>query len=94
MITYVDTDELEDIARDFQKATNDLEKEINSLYNRLSNVPNSTREWIGNKANIYFSKVALDKRQYVNLIETLRNIDKEIYTQASEIKACIKSNNS
>ena len=94
MITYVDTNELEEIAKDFQKATNDFEKEIDSLYRRLSNVPTSTREWIGGKANIYFSRVISDKKQYTQLIETMRSIERELFNQAAEIKNRIKANNS
>lgn len=93
MITRIDTDEVERISRDLTAAINDLEAEVNTLYTRFSNVPTVTKEWIGGQADFYFSRVALDRRQYLILIDRLRNIVQELNTEASSARTYIKANN-
>ncbi len=93
MITKTDTEKIERISRNIMNATNDLEDEINALFKRFSNVPTVTKEWIGNQANYYFSRVALDKRQYLMLVNRLRSVAKELSSEASSMRASIKSNN-
>lgn len=93
MITKIDTDEVERISKDLTSAINDLESEINTLFTRFSNVPNVTKEWIGGQADFYFSRVALDKRQYLILINKLRSIAQELNSEASSAQTCIKANN-
>lgn len=93
MITKVNTDKMEEISKDINSAINDLEDEINALFNRFANVPTGTKEWIGNQANYYFSRIALDKKQYLMLIGRLKSIAKEIGSEASSIQTSIKSNN-
>lgn len=93
MITRIDTDEVERISRDLTAAINDLEAEVNTLYTRFSNVPDVTKEWIGGQADFYFSRVALDRRQYLILIDRLRNIAQELNTEASSARTYIKANN-
>ena len=93
MITRINTDEVERISRDLTSAINDLESEVNTLYTRFSNVPTVTKEWIGGKANIYFSRIALDKRQYLILIDKLRSVARELNSEASNARTYIKANN-
>lgn len=93
MISYVNTDELEDIAIELSSATNDLDAEFNALFTRLNNVPTVTKEWVGGQANHYFSRVALDRQQYTNFIDSVRGLGQELSTEASSIQARIKENN-
>ena len=93
MITYADTEKMDDIAREILSATNDLENEVDSMFKRFSKVPNVTKEWVGNQANYYFAEIYSDKKQYDKLIEKLRKFSREINSSASNIRSIIKANN-
>jgi uncharacterized protein YukE len=93
MISYVDTDEIDKIADEVMSATRDLESEFDALYKRLANVPRGTKEWIGNQADFYFSVIVPEKKQYVELIEKIRQISMELKREATEISSSISMNN-
>ena len=93
MISYADTAKMEGISRDLLTAANDLEGDFKSLYKRFSNVPNGTQEWIGGKANFYFSRIANDKKYYDKLIRELKSLSAEIAREANNIEIQVKNNN-
>ena len=93
MITYINTDEMNDIARELSSMTNDLESEFNTIFKRFSNVPNVTKEWIGNNADYYFSTTNEDKSSYDNLIKQLRSFSQELTSEASNVERQIRANN-
>ena len=93
MISYIDTDKVENIANELSKAATDIENEFTTLYKRFSNVPTVTKEWVGNQANLYFSRIAGDKQQYLNLADSIRNLSKELRTEAASTKSNVKSTN-
>ena len=92
-ISYVNTEEMENIADELPGIIDDLEAEFDALFTRLTNVPEVTKEWIGGQANYYFTTVADDARYYANMVETLREIVQEIRHEAGEIQAAIIANN-
>ena len=92
-ISYVNTEEMEEIANEVMSITNDLEVEFDAFFTRLNNVPEVTKEWTGGQANYYFSVVAFEKQYYVNLIETLRELSQELNHEAAEIQSAIAANN-
>ena len=49
-ISYVNTNELDTIGAEIISLAGELETELYSLYNRLGNVPMTTKEWVGDKA--------------------------------------------
>ena len=93
-ISYVDTTEVDSISKEILSLTNQLNSEINDLYTRFSEVTGTTEEWVGQKAEFYFSKVALDKKQYIDLIEQLRNIAYKLSSDMIDTQTCIKKNKS
>lgn len=93
MITYINTDEVESVAKELSAATDELETEFNNLFKRFSNVPRGTKEWIGNQADYYFARVSEDKRHYTRVINELKSISRELTAEASSAKAYIKTNN-
>lgn len=94
MITYIDTNEVDAISRELATLTKDLDAEFNYLFKRFANVPNVTKEWVGNQANYYFSRVDSDKQAYTTFTNELKNISRELGTVASSTQLRIKSNNS
>lgn len=93
MISYIDTNEVENIAKELSTLANDLEAEFNSLFDRFANVPTSTKEWTGTQAKYYFSKVAEEKPQYSQLVEQVRRISRELATEAADAQSSVSANN-
>lgn len=92
-ITYVNTEEVNDIARDIMDLSQELNDEINNLFSRFADVPMVTQEWIGNQANYYFNRISSDKKQYTEFIGKIRNIGNELNKNVYEIDSCIRKNN-
>ena len=71
-ITYINSKEIEQISNDMIKLSNDFNNEITALYKRLADVPYTTKEWVGTKAEYYFNTILLDKSDYINFGITLK----------------------
>lgn len=93
MISYIDTDSVEGTAREISKRVTILEKYFDSLFKRLDNVPNGTKEWIGNQSKVYFTRIGQDKKQYIKLVNDLREISDELKNEASLAEMLIKKLN-
>ena len=93
MISHINTAEVDNIAKELSSLVNDLDAEFNALFTRFSNVPTVTREWVGNQANFYFKKTALDKQRYTLFTNELRKISQELSAEASSAQNYIKANN-
>lgn len=92
-ITYINTNQVDSISKDIINLTNDLNKEFNDLFRRFSDVPTVTREWVGKQANIYFSKIASEKQQYIDFTNKIKDIGYKLSTDIYEIQTCINKNN-
>ena len=88
----MNTIEIENIAKEIISLANELNNEFNNLFNRFHEVPNITREWVGQQAQFYFDRVALDKKQYVDFANDLKNIGYKLNTDITETESCIKRN--
>lgn len=91
-ISYINTVKVENISKDILSLANDLNTEINNLFNRFSEVPTVTREWVGQQAQTYFRIVASEKKQYTNFVNDLRDIGHKLSTDVYEIQTCINKN--
>ena len=91
-VTYINTDELEDISRNIVSLSKDLSDEFNSLFDRLINVPTVTQEWIGRQSQYYFRKAYYDKRQYSVFANKINELGTRIGTDARTMGTYIKSN--
>ncbi|MBR2708861.1 hypothetical protein IKE98_00820 [Candidatus Saccharibacteria bacterium] len=89
MISYINTSEVERIATEMSKRINTLDGYFNSLFKRLENVPDVTREWVGDSSKKYFSTLARDKVAYLNLVSDLKKISKELKNEASSTETLI-----
>lgn len=91
-IKYVDTNEVKAIASDFLKICNDLDDEFNKFFRKMSEVPTTSKEWIGDSAEYYFRKLDKDKSQYVNFVNSLRSIGKSLNKNMRDVSDCISKN--
>ncbi len=94
MISYIDTEKVDAIATDITRRTARLEKLFDSLFKRLSNVPNGSKEWFGNQSEAYFGRICQDKKQYLKLVNDLKEISKELKNEAYIADTVIKKLNS
>ena len=93
MISYVDTIGLEKISVELSDLANQLDEEFDDLFTRLKDVPDGTKEWVGNQAKVYFEKVAEEQPQYKNLSNKLRALSSELLNEANELEGTISDNN-
>ncbi len=91
-ISYINTIEVDSIAKDINTLANEYNDEINNLFRRFAEVPTGTQEWVGGQASFYFNKVALDKKQYVDFANKLRSISNKLYSDIYEVNSCLKKN--
>ncbi|MBO4812759.1 hypothetical protein J5491_01270 [Candidatus Saccharibacteria bacterium] len=89
MISYINTSEVDRIATEMSKRIDTLDNYFNSLFKRLEKVPDVTKEWVGNSSKSYFSAIARDKKEYLNLVSDLKIISKELKKEASSTEALI-----
>lgn len=91
-LSYYNANEVEDIAKDIKTYANDFISEINNLYKRLSEVPNVTKEWVGNKANFYFDTISNDKSVYIDFGNKLYKIGETLSNDIEDIQNTMKEN--
>ncbi len=91
-ISYINTTEIDNIAKEISSLSSDFNDEINNLFQRFEDVPTITQEWFGNQASFYFNKIALDKKEYINFANKLSDISNKLYSDTSEINSCLKKN--
>jgi hypothetical protein len=90
MITYIDTEEVRAILSQARLLEKDLREYINNLYLRLSNVPNDSKEWVGQKANYYFEHIAQDKIPLDSFCDSLEKLNYQIENAMNDAEAAIK----
>lgn len=56
---------------DIIKLVEELKLTYNTLFDRLSKVPGTTREWVGPTAEEYFNNVLKDKKMYMEYANDL-----------------------
>lgn len=93
MISYIDTEKVETIATEVYRRAKGLDAYFDSLFRRLNNVPDVTKEWVGNQSKNYFTKIARDKKQYINLVNDLKEISRELENEAIHASILIKKLN-
>ena len=75
---YIDTDKMYDVGNEIVNLATEYELEITRLFKRLNNVPYITKEWVGNQAEKYISIVALDKNEYMDFGEAIKEYGKSL----------------
>lgn len=93
-ISYINTNEVQNIADEVVKLSTDLETEFNNLFRRLSNVPDVTKEWVGNQSEYYFSSISRDKDLFINFSNKIKNVGNELNKDVEKVNSSIIFNNS
>ena len=91
-ISYVNTNELDTIGAEIISLAGELETELYSLYNRLGNVPMTTKEWVGDKAEFYFRRICEDKQKYLDFVSKIKEVGDMIRSNSMFIQSTIKDN--
>ena len=91
-ITYINTDELEDISRNIISLADEINDEFNSLFDRLINVPTGTQEWVGRQSSYYFKTIYGDKRKYSIFVNKIKELGTRIGNDARTMNSYIKNN--
>lgn len=84
-LTYANTSEIEEIAKELSSISNDYTVEINNLFTRLSNVPSETKEWQGEQSEKYHNIIAGDKAGLLNIGKELKYLADKLKSDALEI---------
>lgn len=90
-ITYIDTERLKDINLEISNLIKNYYNEINSMFNKFSNVPYLTREWVGQSSEKYFGQVMLEKQDYLEFGRMLEEYNKAILDTAIKADNCISN---
>ena len=92
-VSFADTSEIEDESRKLLLLADDLKKEFDSFFERLSDVPKRSNEWVGGKAELYFKIAANEKSQYDRLVERIKEIGYELKVESRRLDDIIYKNN-
>lgn len=84
-IKYVDTNNALEITDGIKKSIDELEYEINKMFDRLENVPTDTKEWVGVASVKYFNVVAQDRDKYLRFVKSLKDINNEIVNDMNRV---------
>lgn len=88
-ISYANTDKIMAISKKIKSLSLDLDKEIDDLFTRFSEVPTLTGEWVGQTSEYYFKTIAKDKKKYKNFISEIRDVANKLDKDCSDIQSCI-----
>ncbi len=92
MFTNVDTGLMKEIAINISNLVFEYNKEITDFYSRLSRVPFETKEWVGDSSENYFKQVLLDKTDFLDFSNQIREFSTKIMKDAQDIEDTIKKN--
>lgn len=89
-IKKINTEKIREISDDVIVQSNQFEILINKLFKRFSEVPYNTKEWIGDKSELYFKTISLDKSEYINFANEIRNFGKVLKDNCNDIEETIE----
>ena len=84
-ITYMDTAKVLAIKNDLLRLANDYSEIISNLFSKFHFAPTDSKEWFGNQALVYFRSIYLDKINYIDFGNNLRNIVNKLDSDVSLI---------
>lgn len=91
-VEYIDTSSIVDLSKELLYLNNEYLIEVNQLYNKLTNMPYETLEWVGNKAEEYSKRCALEKENLLNMYNNLSEYTKMLQRFAEDYEEVIIKN--
>lgn len=89
--TYANTKFMEDVGNEIVNLANEYNILITKLFKRLTSIPFETQEWTGNKALKYSDVVSLDKQQYLDFCDLLKDFGNTIIKTANNTEICVQN---
>ncbi len=86
----LDSNNLYENGKRLLELANELENNINYVFNRMEGMPSITGEWQGRSAVNFLNNIQNDKKQYKSFINTLRSYGNCFLNQAEKINSCTK----
>ncbi len=90
-IVYAETNQIKQIAKEIIDLGNDFESTINDLFKKFSDVPYSTKEWVGNQSEKYFDLVSLEKDDYIDFANKIRSYGEKLNRDVNDIESTINT---
>ncbi len=88
-ISYINTDEVENIANNISSQVNLYNKKIDDLFRRFSEVPTITREWVGTQSDKYFNIVEGQKKDFVKFGKDLQALVDRLNLDVADVRATV-----
>ena len=88
-ISYINTDEVENIANNISKQVDLYNTKIENLFKKFSEVSNITKEWFGNQADYYFRVVEGQKAQYVKFGQELQALVDRLNEDVADVRSTV-----
>jgi len=86
----VDTVKLKECGENLLTMNGTFHRDINSLYNRIYNVPITTKEWVGEAANNYANLLMNEKPQYNNYSKVLNMMGNVLINYSNDIEEAVR----
>lgn len=90
-IEYAETKQIKNIADSIITLANDYNSEINKLFNMFAAVPYDTKEWVGNQSDKFFDLVALEKDDFINFGDRIREYGEKLNKDVEDIESTIST---
>ena len=88
--SYANGQSITDIAKEIISLSNEYNIEITNLFKKLTGISTDTKEWIGTKATKYTDIVSLDKQQYIDFYNHLKEFSEILIDISENIDICVK----
>ena len=92
-IEYAETKQIKNIADSIISLANDYNSEINKLFNMFAAVPYDTKEWVGNQSDKFFDLVALEKDDFINFGDRIREYGEKLNDDVVDIENTVSTYN-
>ncbi len=89
---YVDTARLRENGERIISISNELSENFNQLFDRITNIPSKSFEWVGEGANVFSNSVSKEKNNYISLKNNVYSYGKYLVDMAEELERTINNN--
>lgn len=86
----INTDKLKNDANELMELSNTLNNNISNYFDRLSAMPEKTKEWVGNSSVAFANRMNIEKISYIEIKEYVVKYSKFMSNLAVNIDKAIK----
>lgn len=81
----IDTNLLNEYGKDFENLSYSYFAIINKIFNRISGMPTSTGEWVGESAQRFARNASVDKKQYTDFYRVARQYSTYLINASTKV---------